>query len=167
MNQNISETRQISGYREHVPHQRAARVRPSIELGCGIDPERFAEQVGRIPHRLSTHSPDRGLDRVLRLFPRVREVYPDAALEVFYGFEMARQRNPAFIAAIEQAAKQEGVTLHGRVGQDRLAQEYLKADALLYPAVMPNGQPFDETYCVSVVEARAAGCFPVQQTTVP
>lgn len=133
-----------------------------VVSGNGIDSERFDKQVERIPHRLIyAHSPDRGLEIVLKLLPKVREVYPDATLEVFYGFEMARQRNPALIAGIEQLAKQSGVTLHGRIGQDQLAEEYLKADALLYPAVMPNGQAFDETYCVSVVEAQAAGCFPV------
>jgi glycosyltransferase involved in cell wall biosynthesis len=116
----------------------------------------------RVPHRLIwAHSPDRGLDRVLALFPRIRARYPDATLEVFYGFDMARAKRPDFIADIERAAKQPGVTLHGRVGQDRLAEEYLKADALVYPAVTPDGEPFPETYCISVVEALAGGCFPI------
>lgn len=133
-----------------------------VVTGNGIDPERFDHEVKRIPHRLIyAHSPDRGLERVLQLFPRVREVYPDAQLDVFYGFDMARQRNPRFIADIEAAAKQPGVTLHGRVGQDELADAYLGSDALLYPAVSPGGIPFDETYAISVVEAQAAGCVPI------
>jgi glycosyltransferase involved in cell wall biosynthesis/tetratricopeptide (TPR) repeat protein len=134
-----------------------------IEItGNGIDPERFRQHVDRIPHRLIyASSPDRGLDLVLKSFPRIRAKYPDATLEVFYGFEMARKRVPEYIAMVEELAQQPGVTLHGRVGQDRLAEEYLKADAMIYPAVEPSGQPFNETYCISVVEALAAGCFPV------
>lgn len=143
-----------------------------VVTGNGIDPERFenddydplvpGDRIKRIPHRLIyAQSPDRGLDVVLRILPRIRDVYPDTTLDCFYGFDMARARNPEFIARIEQAARQPGVTLHGRVGQDRLAEEYLKADALIYPAVMPDGNEFPETYCISVVEAQAAGCAPI------
>ncbi len=133
-----------------------------VVSGNGIDPERFDKDVARIPHRMIyAQSPDRGLDQVLRLFPQIKDKYPDATLEVFYGFDMARQRNPNFIAEIEELAKQPGVTLHGRVNQDRLAEEYLKADVLFYPSVTPDGSPFMETYCISVVEALAAGCFPI------
>lgn len=138
---------------------------PTAEIvvsGNGIDPDRFKKKVQRIKHRMIyAQSPDRGLDQVLQLFPAIKAKYPDATLEVFYGFDMARKRLPGFIQGVEELAKQDGITLHGRVGQDRLAEEYLKADAMLYPSVMPNGENFMETYCISVVEALAAGCFPI------
>ena len=134
-----------------------------IVSGNGIDPERFAKDVERIPHRLIyAQSPDRGLDVLLRLFPQVRQRYPDATLEVFYGFDLLdRTGKRDFRRNIEEAARQPGVTLHGRVDQDRLAEEYLKADALVYPGVQPNGKPFYETYGISIVEAQAAGCVPI------
>ena len=133
-----------------------------VVCGNGIDPERFDQRVARVPHRLIyAQSPDRGLDLVLGLFPKIKAKYPDATLDVFYGFDMARKRYPDYIADIEKAAKQDGVTLHGRVGQDQLATEYQQSDVMLYPAVMPDGSPFSETYCISVVEALAAGCFPI------
>lgn len=133
-----------------------------IVLGNGIDPERFDKEAKRQRYRLIyAQSPDRGLDVVLNLFPKIRDRYPDAELHVFYGFDMARALNPQFIAFIEEKAEQPGVFLHGRVDQQTLAEEYLKSDVLLYPATMPNGQPFDETYCISVVEAQAAGCVPI------
>lgn len=128
----------------------------------GIDPERFAPEVKRQRYRLIyAQSPDRGLDVLLDLFPKIRARYADAELHVFYGFDMARERHPQFIASIEEKAEQPGVFLHGRVDQQTLAEEYLRSDVLLYPATMPNGQPFDETYCISVVEAQAAGCVPI------
>lgn len=58
-------------------------------------------------------------------------------------------------------AATEGVTVHGWVGQDRLAREYQAADVLLYPAITPTGEFFPETSCISVMEAQAAGCFPI------
>lgn len=129
-----------------------------VVTGNGIDPERFDKEIERVPHRLIyASSPDRGLDRVLALFPEIKRKYPDATLEVFYGFDAARKKYPDFIADIE--TPREGVTIHGRVGQDRLAEEYLKADAMIYPSVSPDGQPFMETYCISAVEALAGGVF--------
>ncbi len=134
-------------------------------LGNGIDPERFEREVERIPHRLIyAQSPDRGLDVLLKAFPDIRAEFPDAELHVFYGMDLARARMPTFVATLEQVAQQPGVTLHGRVDQERLAEEYLRADALLYPAVMPDGNLFTETYCISVVEAQAAGCMPITPT---
>jgi tetratricopeptide (TPR) repeat protein/glycosyltransferase involved in cell wall biosynthesis/2-polyprenyl-3-methyl-5-hydroxy-6-metoxy-1,4-benzoquinol methylase len=138
-------------------------------LGNGIDPERFTAAVEKQPHRMIyAHSPDRGLDVVLELFPRVRERFPDAELHVFYGFDMARKKRPAFMAAVERMARHPGVTLHGWVGQERLAEEYLRAAVDYYPALTPadhqfdeTGQQFPETYCISVVEAQAAGCVPI------
>ena len=132
-------------------------------LGNGILPERFEREVERIPHRLIyAQSPDRGLDRVLDIFPRIRSQWPDATLEVFYGFAAARKWYPDWMAELEpRLATTDGVTVHGWVGQDRLAQEYMKADVLLYPAITPVGELFPETYCISVVEAQAGGCFPI------
>lgn len=138
-----------------------------VVSGNGIDPERFVRTnaVQRIPHRLIyAQSPDRGLDVLLKAWPEIRAMRPDAELHVFYGFDLARQRLPEWTAQVEMLAKQGGVTLHGRIDQEALAAEYLKADALLYPALMPNGEPFAETYCISVVEAQAAGCMPITPT---
>lgn len=128
----------------------------------GIDPSRFDKEVERRRYRLIyAQSPDRGLDVLLDLFPKIRARYPSAELHVYYGFDMARERNPQFIASIEEKAQQPGVFLHGRVDQERLAEEYLRSDVLLYPATMPDGNPFHETYCISIVEAQAAGCVPI------
>ena len=70
--------------------------------GNGIDPERFSEKHKRDPYKLIyASSPDRGLDVVLKGFPKIRSEHPQASLDVYYGFEMARQRQPRFIAEIE------------------------------------------------------------------
>lgn len=141
------------------------RLYPTAQIlimGNGIDPERFDQEVPRQKHRLIyASSPDRGLNVVLRSWPKIKAKFPDAELSVFYGFDMARQRNPEFIASVEEMAQQDGVTLHGRVDQMRLAEEYLRSDVLLYPAQMPDGEPFAETYWISGVEAQAAGCVPI------
>jgi len=138
---------------------------PSADIfvsGNGIDPARFAKKVRREKHRIIyASSPDRGLDIVLKQFPKIREKYADASLHVYYGFDAARSNNPKFIAMVEQLAQQPGVTLHGKVDQQTLAEAYQKSDIWLYPSTMPNGEPFHETYCISAIEAQAAGCLPI------
>lgn len=126
----------------------------------GVDPERFARPVERRRHRLIySSSPDRGLDTLLAIFPRLRAELPDAELHVFYGFDnwdralswRNRPEERAWRRAIETALDQPGVVYHGRVGQARLAEELLRSDLWLYPT------RFTETYCITALEAQMAG----------
>lgn len=128
-----------------------------------VDMARFAAEPAKLGNRLIyASSPDRGLMRLLELFPRIRARVPDAELHVYYGFDtwekMAagnaaeQQRIAVFRNAIAGCA---GVVHHGRVNQRELAEAYLAAKVL----AMPNW--FTETSCISAMEAQAAGCVPV------
>jgi len=131
----------------------------------GIDVARFAAEPKKIGNRLIfTSSPDRGLDRLLDLFPRIKDQVPDAELHVYYGFvtweKMAELRNDQ--AARDQIAgfkrrmaETPGVVAHGRVGQKELAEAFLASKVLAYST------EFTETSCISAAEAQAAGCVPV------
>lgn len=110
-----------------------------------------------------TSSPDRGLDTILEhIWPRVIAAVPDAELHVYYGwknFEALRASHPD-LAEFQQkcavlALQTNNVVFHGRVTQDRLAQELRKASIWLYPTY------FNETYCISAVEAQLAGAIPI------
>lgn len=147
-------------HREHVMHVHGIpgdRIRVTRN---GIDPERFAMHVARQPHRLIySSSPDRGLDVLLDLFPRIRAELPDAELHVFYGFDnwdksLAARPDPsqhAWRARVTAAMQQPGVYNRGRIGQRQLAEEMLRSDVWLYPT------SFHETYCITALEAQAAG----------
>jgi glycosyltransferase involved in cell wall biosynthesis len=47
------------------------------------------------------------------------------------------------------------VVYHDRVGQDELAKAFLEAKVWTYPTW------FTETFCITAIEAQAAGCIPV------
>lgn len=127
----------------------------------GIDFSRFdGIEVERNPHRLMwTSSLDRGLDNVLYLWPFIRSQVPDAELHVFYGMfnykESAKSRGDQNalnkIKEIEEALKQPGVIYRDRVSQDRLAIEFKRSAVWLYPSA------FEETFCISSIEAQRAG----------
>ncbi|MBP6479850.1 MAG: methyltransferase domain-containing protein [Pseudomonadales bacterium] len=122
--------------------------------------------VKKQPHRfVYASSPDRGLVRLLRMWPQIREVYADAELHIFYGWEGCMKLgagNPAWIARYRpireeflKLRRQPGIIERGRVNHETIAREMVMSDAWLYPT------DFDETFCSNAIKARAAGCVPV------
>lgn len=128
----------------------------------GIDLSKFQPtNEPRNPHRaVYSSSPDRGLQSLLQMWPRIRQRVPDAELHVFYGFETweaCSQNNPGQLTYIKllkdmlRDCEQHGVTSHGRVSQSRLAEEFQKSGVWPYPTW------FSETSCITAMEAQAAG----------
>lgn len=120
------------------------------------------------PHRfIYSSSADRGLDELLRLWPEIRDMWPDAELEVFYGFNYLqaagrmRPERKRFLQDVSRLARQPGVYLRGRVGQKQLAEAYARAQFWLYPSMQPDGSDWMETFCINALEAQAYGCIPV------
>ncbi len=137
-----------------------------VVTGNGIDPQRFASSLDeseRDPHKLVwSSSYDRGLDKVLDAWPRIRELWPDATLDVYYGWDTGdkvygtnnRVYNE-FRARVNEGMQQDGITHYGRVSQRVLAKAFYKAGYWLYPT------EFAETYCITALEMQAAGVIPV------
>lgn len=128
----------------------------------GIDLSKFQpSDEPRNPHRaVYSSSPDRGLQSLLQMWPRIRQRVPDAELHVFYGFdtwEACSINNPDQLAYIKllkemlRDCEKYGVTSHGRVSQKRLASEFQKSGVWPYPTW------FSETSCITAMEAQAAG----------
>lgn len=126
----------------------------------GIDFERFNRSVERNRHRMVySSSPDRGLDTLLKLFPKIREQVPDAELHIFYGFDnwlksierKGDENQKKKIQEIQKAMEQPGVEYHGRIGQQELAEEFLKSSLWAYST------DFEESFCVTALEAQRAG----------
>lgn len=117
-------------------------------------------------HMIWASSPDRGLLKLLALWPRIRELYPEATLSIFYGWRGAanlggglnsswNQRYLTMRREYERARWQPGVTEVGMVNHFQLAMEYAKA------SVWPYSTNFGETCCAAALKARAAGAVPV------
>ena len=157
-------------HREHFV-KKYALPRESMEvIGNFILPEHFelaAEaRPARKPHRfIYASSPDRGLGRLLEIWPRILEVFPDAELAIFYGWKGCEKLGNADPEWIRQYHKirglwevkkfMPGIIECGRVNHETLAREFMQASAWLYPT------DFSETGCLTAIKARAAGCVPV------
>ena len=125
----------------------------------GIDIEKFKNKnIERNPYRLHwSSSLDRGLDTLLYLFDFIKLNVPEVELHIFYGIDnwlkvaQYRPEEKAKIEALQAAMNKPGVFYHGRIGQEQLAEEELKASLWCYPT------DFEETYCITAVECQAAG----------
>lgn len=155
---------------DHYPYLDPEKI---IVTRNGIDSNLFepmkplVEKTGN--KLIYSSSFDRGLDTAIKLFSRIRAVVSDAELHVFYGFDTAvlmieklKERGvdkPALIEKIAEVKKlaeeTEGVILRGRISQVNLAKEWLEAKAWFYPTL------FEETSCITAMEAQAAGCVPI------
>jgi GT2 family glycosyltransferase len=124
----------------------------------GIDLTRFDKKIERHPYRLIySSSLDRGLDNLLYMFDFIKAEIPELELHIFYGLDTwkksaeNRPEEKQKIKNIEDMMKKNGVFFHGRIGQQQLAEEMLKSSLWFYPT------DFEETHCITAIEAQAAG----------
>lgn len=118
----------------------------------------------RNPHRLMyASSPDRGMEYLLKLFPRILELVPDAELHVYYGFDNVEKvekfmpRVKVNNARLKALLDQPGVVHHGRTPQAELLREWFQA------GVWCHTSNFRETSCITCMDAQACGAVPVTQ----
>lgn len=149
---------------------------PSVIAGNGIVPEQFTcalegtskwiqeRKKKKEKHLLNNKPPyscvyisnyGRGLDILLDLWPRIRNEYKEATLDIYYGRNtwgvLNEEQTKAVVKKIEDL-KDAGVKEYGMVSHSKLAEALKNKSLLLYPSNTTS-----ETFCISVVKAAAAG----------
>lgn len=103
---------------------------------------------------------DRGLQHLLKMWPKIKGQYPDATLDIAYGWDLFATRfanNPERMAWKDKMCelmKSDGITEHGRIGQDKLRELRGKCGIWAYTT------DFDEINCIGALEAQASGVVP-------
>jgi 2-polyprenyl-3-methyl-5-hydroxy-6-metoxy-1,4-benzoquinol methylase len=161
----------VSKWHGYAMHQRHGVPFEKMEVAYNFLQRELFENDEKIERKrdrfVYASSPDRGLIRLMELWPKIRTKLPDACLDIYYGWrgiealglktqgtgwatrlEYMRQR-------FEQLVHQPGITHLGMVPARTLARAYRSAGVWLYPTT------FEETGCSNACEARAAGCVPV------
>ena len=130
----------------------------------GINREDFEGAEPRERKRLIySTTPFRGLDFVPELYLKLREKHADAEIHIFSGYEVYRavyagtetfdaQAEGKFAKFSEQLRGLPNCFVHGNVIQSSLAREYMRSSLLFYP------NTYEETSCITALEAQAAGC---------
>jgi glycosyltransferase involved in cell wall biosynthesis len=156
-------------HRTHLHNLYGIPVDKMVVIPNGIDLSLYPEARSDDGHKfIWSSSPDRGLETLLALWPSLRQMMPDATLEVFYGWNYIDKilaQNPGhYIANLKETilnqweslgAEEAGLVWMGRQPPEVLAKHQLTADIWAYPT------NFMETYCLTAVQAQAAGCLPI------
>lgn len=115
-----------------------------------ISLDRFDKKVEKEPFRfIWTSSVDRGIDYCIELMIDIHKLYPQSVLYIYGNIDFIF--NKETLNKIDE--NKDFIILKPRISQDQLATELLKSDVWLYP------NNFEETYCISAVEAAAAKCL--------
>lgn len=153
-----------NAFRERYPWFPAEKVHAcrngvTLEFFDGPAPER-EKRV------LFTSSPDRGLDVVLECWPQILARVPDAELLSTYSrwYDIVAEHFPGAFDHRQQITRllnQPGVRrLEGGMGQRDLAHLMRASLVWVHPSwsgTLEPPQPFNETSCISAMEAQAAG----------
>ena len=111
--------------------------------------QRFLNRnIDKIKYRfLYSSCPQRGLNYLIEMIPKIKERYPETTLHIFINEDRADS------STLESIKNLDYVFLNKRITQDELAIEFLKADVWLYPT------NFKESYCITALEAMASKCL--------
>jgi glycosyltransferase involved in cell wall biosynthesis len=109
--------------------------------------------AGMSPVLFYTSTPFRGLQTLLSAFPAIRNAIPGTQLRVFSSMKVYQKRpeDDDFGCFYEMCRMMDGVEYIGSLGQQWLAAEVARCDALAYPSTFPEG------LCVAMLEAMAVG----------
>lgn len=124
----------------------------------GVVSERFATKKEKKPFKfVFPSSPDRGLDRAMKVLDIVRAKYPEIELHVFYGFENLYKSGLTEKAMMmeEMIKERPWVKFHGFTQQDELIEHFKEAAYWLHPC------DFIETSCITAIEMLCAGVYPI------
>lgn len=127
----------------------------------GIDPERL-NAAGRTtdktkPNVVFSSSPDRGLERAMRVMDKVVQKIPEARLSIFYGFDnMLKMGRKDEVEKLRKMVEERPYTeMVGNIQQAVLYDYLARSSVWLYPT------NFLETFCITALEAQAMRVWPV------
>ena len=107
-----------------------------------------------------TSTPFRGLKELLEFFPEIKQQVSDATCSILSGMQtygVSDEDNIKEYGELYQKAQQPGVTLYGPKAKREMIDILEESRVLAYP------NTFAETFCISALEAQAAG-LPVVTT---
>lgn len=123
-------------------------TKPIYVIGNSIDRSTFEPWpiTKRPASFIYSSARERGLDRLLDMWPKIKLVIPEATLDVF-GPGYDRDQHPGLDLA--------GVSFRGSVAPQELHSWQQRSEYWLHPT------NYEETYCVTALEAQYAGCIPI------
>ena len=129
-----------------------------FDLGVRLDD--YELETEKIPGRCIFCSvPDRGLDMLYALWPRIKERVPEASLVITSDYRLWGVDNPNNHGHRLKWLHQKDVIFLGKIPREQLVKEQAAAVCHPYPCT------YEELFCISSAECQVAGAFSVTSTT--
>ncbi len=127
-------------------------------FGNGLNPDSFPIRQAEINPYSCIYGSNyaRGLEILLNIWPCVKAEFPQATLDIYYGWQHYGLLSQELESSMRKKAKElPGVIEHGRVGHEELNAAYSRASLWTYPCIA------QETFCITGLRAQFAGAIPV------
>lgn len=145
-----------------IPPERTCLIRNAVGAPfCGLfsNDAPILPQKSKPPVIAYTSAPDRGLDLLLEVFPKIRRAVPGTRLKVFSSmklYQVSEAEDESVHGLLYRKCwETEGVEYIGSRPQPDLARELQSVTVLAYANTVR------ETSCIAVMEAMASGCWVV------
>lgn len=146
-------------HRKYVTAMQGVSPSKIITTRNGIDPEKFKfERPVKNSNKIVwMSSPDRGLDRTIKVLDIVRKEFPDIELHIFYGMSNLRKYGLADLAdkLDKMIAERPWIKYHGFTEQKKMYE--MVADAVIWLHCCD----FIESFCITALEMLSLGIYPV------
>ena len=97
--------------------------------------------------------PDRGLNELADIWPKIREAFPLATLTVTSDYTLWGASSPLNMQYRMRLAGQPGIRFLGNIPREQLVEEQCRAEINLYPC------NYDENFCIAIAECQVAGVY--------
>jgi glycosyltransferase involved in cell wall biosynthesis len=125
-------------------------VRPMHVIGNGIVKETFLEtHKPKIKNSfIYTSAPNRGLERALKMWPRIKKAIPDATFKIYC---------PSYALGNMGSydTQQPGIIVKNNMNQFDLHSSMMESEFWLYPT------DYEETFCITALEMKYAKVVPI------
>ena len=160
---NVSEWQRNDFYQNFgIAPERTCIIRNAVGAAfCGLFSNNvpILSQKSQPPIIAYTSTPERGIDLLLEVFPKIRRAVPGTRLKVFSSmkvYQVAEADDESEYGQLYRLCKDtEGVDYIGSLPQPELARQLRAVTVLAYSNTVP------ETSCIAVMEAMASGCWVV------
>lgn len=129
-------------------------------FGNGINPDQFKPVSQRQNPYACIYGSNyaRGLDILLDIWPKIKQQFPKATLDIYYGWQhwglLTREQEARMRLQIAKLASLD-VHEHGQVSHEELNSAYERASLWTYPCTLP------EVFCITAIRAQLSGAIPV------
>lgn len=115
----------------------------------------FSHSTQKTKTMIFTSIPYKGLEVLAKIIPMIHQVHPDTKFKIFSSMSLYGPSNDQFIELYEHLKTLPNVEYSPVIDREELVKHYQESAFFIHP------NNWEETFCVSMVEAMKCGAYPI------